>query len=113
MLPTDNPLWVEFVEYMKDSEIILDELHFDDWLPFWNCYLAGAGIQTVVPRKAPNWTVVTNLVSPEFIGKAWEFFEKRRDAEICYTRHLRNGNCPTLRPFHVDCDSKHLYARNK
>lgn len=55
------------------------------------------------PERIPSWTVLTNLVSPErptWTGMSWEFFDLERDAQACYDRHIKLGNCPTKRPFH-------------
>jgi len=62
----------------------------------------------------PKYTVVTNLVSPEtkdekhyFVGTSWEFFTDPGAASLCYQRHVKAGNIPTLRPFHKN-DIPHM-----
>ena len=63
----------------------------------------------------PKYTVLTNLVSPEssrWVGTAWEFFDDPGEASLCYQRHLRLGNTPTLRPFHNN-DIPHLGAAHR
>ncbi|KKM74951.1 hypothetical protein LCGC14_1395130 [marine sediment metagenome] len=59
----------------------------------------------------PKWTVVCNLLSPEsdtWTGTSWEFFEKEEEAEACFNRHDRAGDCPTKRPFYRRTDLLHL-----
>lgn len=61
----------------------------------------------------PRWTVHYNVVSPEsgrWTGSGWEFFDEERDAQSCYERNLKAGNCPTKRPFHEPVDGPHLGA---
>jgi len=58
----------------------------------------------------PKWTVLYNIVSdnPEWVGTGWEFFTDKKDAEKCFDKQRKNGNCATLRPFHKGCDTTHL-----
>ncbi len=63
-------------------------------------------------QRVPKWTVHYNIVSPEngkWIGRGWEFFDSGIDAQDCYDRHIRIGNCPSKRPYHP-MDSKNLGA---
>lgn len=60
----------------------------------------------------PNWTVFTNLVSPEssrWIGMSWEFFDEEIDADKCFERHFVLGNVPTKRKFN-ESDRPHMGA---
>jgi len=71
----------------------------------------------------PRWTIVYNIISPEnpkWIGTGWEFFDKEEDAEKCYDRHVKNGNCPTKRYYYAGIkteqnqfDYNHLGAAHK
>lgn len=59
----------------------------------------------------PNWTVLCNVVSKEsdkWIGTSWEFFTREQDAQDCYDRHRKAGDCPTMRTFYEACDRKHM-----
>jgi len=64
------------------------------------------------PSERPTWTVLYNILSPEsrrWIGTGWEFFYSDSEAEECYIRHIKNGNCPTKRRYHTS-DRSHLGA---
>jgi|SRR3990172_11159695 len=64
-------------------------------------------------ERHPAWTVCYNIVSEEndrFVGTGWEFFDNKRDADSCYERQCKNGNCPTKRPFYLSQDGQHLGA---
>jgi len=64
----------------------------------------------------PKWTVHYNIVSPEsgkWVGTGWEFFDDESKSSSAYSRHIAAGNCPTKRPFHRDCDLKHLGAAHQ
>jgi len=66
--------------------------------------------------KKPNWTVLYNIVSPEsdkWVGTGWEFFDSERDADLCYSRQNRLGNCPTKRPYSHSVDFSHLGAAHQ
>jgi hypothetical protein len=68
------------------------------------------------PPKFPRWTVLYNIVSKEndrWVGTAWEFFDDERDAQKCYDRQIREGNCPTKRPYYDKCDRPHLGAAHQ
>ena len=59
----------------------------------------------------PRWTVLYNIVSPEsnkWIGKGYEFFDKKEDAEKAYLRVRGEGKCGTKRPYH-SVDDKFLH----
>jgi hypothetical protein len=61
----------------------------------------------------PRWTVASNIVSPEsdkWVGTCWEFFNEEGQAEECYARQVKAGNCPTKRPFFKNSDREHLGA---
>ena len=63
--------------------------------------------------RIPKWTVHYNIVSQEndeWIGTGREFFDNELDAEKCYNRHIKNGNCPCKRPFYKKIDLPHLGA---
>lgn len=66
--------------------------------------------------KKPRWTVHTNLTSPEngqWVGTSWEFFDEEKDAEACYSRHVKTGNCSTKRHYFDKTDREHLSAAQK
>lgn len=61
----------------------------------------------------PMWTVCYNIVSREslrWVGTGWEFFDNECDAQACFDRHVKNGNCPTKRPYYRARDRIHLGA---
>ena len=61
----------------------------------------------------PQWTVLYNIVSEEsdkWVGTGWEFFDDEAQATKCYERQIKNGNCPTKRPFYSSQDAQHLGA---
>ena len=39
--PQDHPLWEAFCEWAADNAIDPND-HPDDWMPSWECFLAGA-----------------------------------------------------------------------
>ena len=58
-------------------------------------------------KEHPRWTVVYNTISPEnskWIGTGWEFFDEEKDAQTCYDRHIKLGNCPTKRFYYQGID---------
>ncbi len=64
----------------------------------------------------PSWTVLYNIVSPErgdYVGTGWEFFTLETDAQKCFDRHVKAGNCPTKRPYESFVDFHHLGAAHK
>ena len=67
-------------------------------------------------KNLPRWTVTYNNVSPESYrwgGRGWEFFDEEKDAQTCYDRQVRVGNCPTKRPFYQRTDFEHLGAAHQ
>ncbi len=65
--------------------------------------------------RLPKYTVFTNLVSPEsneFVGMSWEFFVDEGHASLCYQRHLKAGNVPSIRAFHRS-DIPHMGAAHR
>lgn len=63
--------------------------------------------------RFPKFTVFTNLVSPEngeFVGMSWEFFTEPEHASLCYQRHIKAGNVPTIRPYHHNTDNVRMGA---
>jgi len=66
-----------------------------------------------MPIEHPEWTVITNIVSPEsgkWIGTCWEFFDGKVNALECEERHKEAGNTVVvMRPWHYT-DAKHLGA---
>jgi hypothetical protein len=59
----------------------------------------------------PSWTVVYNRVSlgSRWIGKGWEFFDDEEWAKRRYDELVKEGHCPTKRPYHSS-DRQHLGA---
>ena len=64
----------------------------------------------------PKWTVSYNISSPEnlfWVGTGCEFFDKESEAQACYDRQIKAGNCATKRPYHEGADYPHLGAAHR
>lgn len=58
----------------------------------------------------PAWTVHCNWDNgTQWVGRHWEFFNTKEEAEECYLRLNSEGHCGCMRPFDIS-DVKHMGA---
>lgn len=56
----------------------------------------------------PYWTVLYNINCGDWVGTGWEFYDEEFTADLAYGKHIKLGNCPCKRPFHLKTDREHL-----
>lgn len=68
----------------------------------------------MIDETTPSWTVLYNIVSEgsDWVGTGWEFFNHKKDADVCYKKHNASGNCASMRPYHQN-DIEHLGAAHR